>query len=121
MATMNTVIAQVDQVKPNAYSDEDKANWINTLEGMVSLLVCKEENPTVYAIPEDMDKELRIPAPFEDVYALYVEAMIDFSNREYNNYNNAMLMFNERFDEYKKYYIRTNLPNSAKNFRNVMG
>ena len=35
MATMNSIIEYVDGVKPNAYDDEVKYRWINTLEGKI--------------------------------------------------------------------------------------
>ena len=36
MATANRVTAYIDRVKPNVYTDEDKFNWISTLEGLVA-------------------------------------------------------------------------------------
>lgn len=120
MATMNTVIEQVDRLKPNAFTDEDKYKWINQLEGLVSVQVMEEEAPE-YHLPEDADTPLLVGHPFDDIYELYVSAMIDYHNREYNNYNNAVLMFTERFDQFKAWYIRKNPSGKARNFRNVMG
>lgn len=62
-----------------------------------------------YFYPEDMDKELLITAPFDNVYQLYVEAMIDYYNKELGNYNNSNAMFDARFTEYKKDYIRKHM------------
>lgn len=102
------VIETVDRLKPNAYSDEDKLRWINELEGMVQRLVVQVDEDKVKQLvyPDDMDKELLIPAPFDDVYGLFVEAKIDYYNREYGNYNNSAMMFESQFNEYKKDYIR---------------
>lgn len=121
MATMNEVIERVDAVKPNVYPEESKWQWMATLDGVVSLEVLEQEDPVVYDLPADGDKELLIPAPFDDVYDLYVASMIDFYNKEYNHYNNTVLMFKERLDQYKAWYIRNNNPSKARNFRNVMG
>ena len=130
--TPNKAIETVDRLKPNSYSEEDKLRWINELDGNVKLLVFqwdekykkeveaqyKNEEITEeayneiinkmkpYAYPDDMDTELLIPAPFEDVYALYIEAQIDYYNREYANYNNSAMMFEARYSEYRKAYIR---------------
>lgn len=120
MATMNTVIEQVDRLKPNAYTDEDKYRWINQLEGLVSIQVMDKVAPE-YNLPDDADIPLLVGHPFDDIYELYVFAMIDFHNREYNNYNNAVLMFQERFDQFKSWYIRHNGNKKARNYRNVMG
>jgi hypothetical protein len=130
--TPNKVIEKVDRLKPNIYTEEDKLEWIDELEGMTKRLVfqwddiyikeveaqlkdgkiTQEEYDAImdkvrqYSYPEDMDRELLIPAPFDDVYGLYVEAKIDYYNKEYGNYNNSALVFDERYTEYKKAYIR---------------
>lgn len=130
--TPNKAIEVIDRLKPNAYSEEDKLRWINELDGMVKRVVFqwdekykaeieaqyKNEEITEeaykeiidktkpYAYPDDMDVELCIPFPFDDVYAKYLEAKIDYHNREYGNYNNSVMMFDSQFSEFKKAYIR---------------
>lgn len=104
--TPNKVIEIVDRLKPNSYSEEDKLRWINELDGLVQRLVIQTDKQTQYAYPDDMDRELIIPAPFDDVYELYLSAKIDYHNREYANYNNSALMFEAQFNEYKKDFIR---------------
>lgn len=121
MATMNSVIEYVDSIKPNVFEETDKYQWIKTVEGLISAEVHGAEEPVVLSVPEDADKELSVPAPYDDVYSLYVCAMIDFHNREYDNYNNTVLMFTERMGQYKNYYIRKHGRGGARNFRNVMG
>ena len=104
--TPNKAIEIIDRLKPNAYSDEDKLRWINELDGMVQKLVFQNGTITQYSYPEDMDRELLVIAPFDDVYTLFLEAKIDYHNREYANYNNSAMMFESQFTEYKKAYIR---------------
>lgn len=104
--TSNKAIEIVDRLKPNVYSEEDKLRWINELDGMVQRLVIQTDEVTEYAYPDDMDRELLIPAPFDDCYTLFLEAKIDYYNREYANYNNSAIMFDSQFSEYKKAYIR---------------
>lgn len=104
--TPNKVIEIVDRLKPNSYGEEDKLRWINELDGGTQRLVIQSDDTIQYDYPADMDKELLIPAPFDDVYALYLEAKIDYHNREYGNYNNSAMMFESRYSDYKKDYIR---------------
>ena len=59
-----------------------------------------------YVYPDDMDSELIIPAPFDDCYTLFLEAKVDYYNKEIGNYNNSAMMFEAQFSEYKKDYIR---------------
>lgn len=102
----NKAIEKVDRLKPNSYSEEDKLGWINELDGMVQRLVIQADEIKQYAYPDDLDKELLIPAPFDDCYTLFLEAKIDYYNREYANYNNSAMMFDAQFSEYKKAYVR---------------
>ena len=118
--TPNKVIEYVDRVRPNAYTDEDKYAWLNTLEGTIALEVMGEDAAGEVG-PGTADTELLVSAPYDDVYTLYVMAMIDFHNREYDNYNNMALMFQQKLEQYKAWYIQNNMPKSARNFRNVMG
>ena len=120
MATMNKVIEKMDRLKPNVFTDMDKCGWINTLEGLVAREVLDEDIPA-YELPRDGDRELLIPHPFEDIYELWVGSMIDFYNREYDGYNNLALVFRDRYEQYKAWYIRRNQTGKALNFRNVMG
>jgi hypothetical protein len=107
--TPNKAIEIVDRLKSNIYSEEDKLRWINELDGMVQRLVFQEKEIKQYSYPEDMDTELLIPAPFEDLYSLYLESKIDYYNREYGSYNNSAIVFEARYSDYKKAYIRENM------------
>lgn len=120
MMTMNKVIEYVDRVKPNVYTNEDKYRWINTLEGMVCRQVMQREEPE-YNLPDDSDEPLLVEHPFDDLYGLYVMAMIDFHNQEFDHYNNTTQLFLTRFEQYKAWYIQRHVPVSAQQFRNVMG
>lgn len=104
--TPNKVIEKIDKLRPNSYDEETKLGWISVLDGMVKRLVHQEEENAPYVYPADMDKELLIPFPYDDVYGFYLESMIDFYNREYGNYNNSAMVFEGRFTEFKKDYIR---------------
>ena len=106
--TPNKVIEIVDGIKPNSYDEEMKLRWINELDGTVKRLVIQDKEFIPYEYPEDMDRELLIPAPFDSLYSLYLQAMIDYQNKEYGNYNNFASMFETRFSDYKKAYIREN-------------
>lgn len=121
MATPNKIIEYVDKVKPNAYGDEEKFQWLCEVDGMVKRLVMQEEESVQISYPDDMDSQLLVPHPFDVVYALYLQGMIDLANKEYNSYNNTMMVFNTKFDEYKKAYLREHMPKSAGGYKNVMG
>lgn len=104
--TPNKVIEIVDRLRENPYSEEDKLRWISDLDSIVRRLVIQDTEAVPYMFPDDIDRELLIPYPFDNCYELYLEAMIDYYNREYGNYNNSAMVFENRFNEYKKAYIR---------------
>jgi hypothetical protein len=48
--------------------------------------------------------------------------MIDFFNREYDSYNNTLLLYRDLYDKFVASYVSKNRANNGvKNFRNVMG
>lgn len=120
MATMNKVIEHVDRVNPNVFTDTDKYEWMKALDGLVAHEVMQEEAPD-YSIPEDADTPLLVQSPYDDIYRLYVGAMIYLHNREYDHYNNAAMMFQQRYEQFKAWYIQNHSTCKARNFRNVMG
>ena len=83
MATMNNVIDCVDRLKPNVYTDEDKYLWVSSVDGMISVEVLGNKEPIKYDIPEDANKELLVPHPYDDIYQFYVSAMIDLHNYQH--------------------------------------
>lgn len=125
----------IDKLKPNSYGEEDKLRWINELDGLVKRLVFQWDEKYIqdletqhksgelkeekykelmdkmkqYVYPDDMDTELLISAPFDDVYTLFLEAKIDYYNREFAYYNNSASMFEAQFSEFKKDYIRKHM------------
>lgn len=106
--TPSKAIEIIDRLRPNSYADEDKLRWINELDGMVQRLVFQSDTIKQYSYPEDLETELLITAPYDDCYTLFLEAKIDYYNREYSNYNNTAVVFESHFNEYKKDYIRHN-------------
>lgn len=111
--TPNKAIERVNSVSPDAYSDENKLQWISELDGMVRRLVYQTQEAAPYRYPEDMDTELLVPAPFDGVYELYIMSKVDFHNQEWGKYNNSATVFHSLFDDFKKAYIRENMPKAV--------
>ena len=108
---LNQLMEKIDRLKPNAFDNMEKTSWISNLDGRFNMEILQKENWDGYAYPEDGDKFLLIPPPFDNIYEYYLSAMIDYYNREYNSYNNTIALFNEGVDEYLKYLRRSHLPN----------
>lgn len=63
--------------------------------------------------PEDGDKPLLVPAPYDELYDLYLFAMIDYHDREYGGYNNDMEQFNAAFGAFRRHWWRRQTPRSV--------
>ena len=56
--------------------------------------------------PEDGDKPLLAPAPYDRVYDYWLISNIEFALREYTNYQNTHQMFNEAYQEFSAWFRR---------------
>ena len=114
--TIREAINRIDSLKHNVYSTNDKIAWLNRLDSMVkSLIIDVHEGAGYigfygYDEETDMDTELIVPAPFDEVYLRWMEAQIDYHNGEYDKYNNAIIMYQTAFDGYANYYRRNHMP-----------
>ena len=110
--TLSQVIQAVDEVKPNAFSNETKTAWLSEAEGMVQtqILLWASEEIITYDYGADKDAELLVQPPHDKLYPAYLEARIDYANGEYNKYQNTMQMFNEFFSEFMRWFALTYRP-----------
>ena len=94
-------IAVVDAVNPNAFSEETKFQWLRRLEGRlqaeVFLMAPAQIRELDLQYPADMDRELLVDPPYDDLYPLYLEARIDAENGEYNKYADSMTIYNSAY------------------------
>ena len=109
----------IDSLKHNTYSESDKVAWLSRLDAMVKKHIIDthegdEVTFTGYDDSTDLQTELLIPAPYDEVYLRWMEAQIDYHNGEYDRYNNAMDMFHTAYEGYQNYYNRTHMPKGKK-------
>lgn len=118
--TIIEAINTIDAIKPNSYEQTEKIKWLSTLDGRIKreIIDTHEGADAVvfneYNAATPLDTELLVPAPYDEVYIKYLEAMIDNANNEYAKYNNSSVMFNNAYIEYWRYYNRNHLPISGK-------
>lgn len=106
--TLRAVLAFVDKMKPgNPYDTDMKVQWLNELEGDIqSKLLHTAPQEIIQYTAEDLDEELLIPVPYDKVYWMWVAAMIEFANGEYDKYQNTMQLVNDAYDKYAKWFHR---------------
>jgi hypothetical protein len=120
--TIMEALNRVDALKPNNYTNSEKIQWLSTLDGLVKkkIIDTHEGGEAIsfegYDEYSDLTKEMLVPAPFDDIYILWLSMKIDLSNGEYGKYNNTALAYNNAYNEYAKYYNRTNMPKGSKGY-----
>ena len=112
-------INRIDSLKHNTYTESDKVEWLSRLDTMVKKHIIDthegdEVTFTGYDDSTDLQTELLVPAPYDEVYLRWMEAQIDYHNGEYDKYNNAMEMFNTAYEGYQNYFNRTHMPKGKK-------
>lgn len=115
-------INQVDSIKPNQYSIEDKVRWLCYIDRKIVKDVIetheRSENEEEILIPtytpDDLDVELIAPAPYDELYVAYLKMKIDEENGETARYNNSAIMFNAYMQDLAKYWNKTHRPKTTR-------
>lgn len=116
--TIIEAINRVDEIKHNTYSQPEKVKWLSTLDAMVKRTVIDTheggEDISFHGYDADTstDTVLLVEQPHDEMYLRWLEAQIDYSNREFDSYNNAIEMFNATWTAFRNYYNATHLPKS---------
>lgn len=116
--TIMDALYRIDELKPNSYSQTEKIKWLSSLDGVIkSEIIDTHEGGENKVLPKggypedvDLNTELLVPYPYDDIYLRWLEAQIDYTNGEYGKYNNSLVAFNDAYILYQKYYNRINMP-----------
>ena len=112
--TILEAIGSVDELVPNTYTQNEKARWLNTLDGKVytEVILTHEgaDDVTFDGYTDGRDRELIVPAPYDCIYPLYLEMQINYYYGEAAKYNNAANAFNAAYTDFVNHYNRTHLP-----------
>lgn len=118
--TIQKIIDLVDATKPNAYTETEKIEWISQLDGTVFEEVIKthenqeaQEQFKGYTAETPKDTKLLVDFPYDDMYRHWLYAQIDYSNGEYDKYQNDMIMFNSAFLQFTAFYNSRHMPNGG--------
>lgn len=114
--TIAEAISKVDFLKPNTYATEDKVGWLSNLDARVKTQIIDAHEGWQnidfhsYDSVADQETKLLVPAPYDEMYIRWLEAQIDYHNSEDDRYNNAIILFNNAYEGYKRHYTRTYMP-----------
>lgn len=113
---IQSLFSLVDTLKPNAYENQIKLKWLNEVEAIVADTI---QHVEFIPYENDYDGDLLIPTPYTNVYEYYIKAMIDNESKDYEGYSNNMLLYNNAFGIYSKYYIRNNASTDTAAITNI--
>lgn len=108
--TIQEILAEVDETNPNAIDEGLKLKWLNTIETTIytELVLPRDGSELVdkpnITIDTDYSLELIAQAPYDRLYVEYLLSKIDYTNREWDSYNNIANQFNQSYQEFAAHY-----------------
>ena len=110
-----------DDIVRNTVSEDRKIKWLKALDGKVYLdVIDTHENITLtdnswtkHILGEpltDTMGDLIVEFPYDELYIDYLLSKIYIELNEVERANNAMMLFNDEYKEYKNYINRTFVP-----------
>ncbi|MBO7253084.1 MAG: hypothetical protein J6V25_10725 [Oscillospiraceae bacterium] len=107
--TVREAIDRIDSLKHNTYTTAEKVEWLSRLDGIIKIQIMGGKSFYSYTEKEDMDSDLLVSAPYDDIYIRWLEAQIDYYNGEISRYNNSNAMYLTAYDTYDRFYNRTHI------------
>ena len=106
--TIETCLRFVDTVMPNVFSESFKRSFLGEIEGKVRVELLGEEPDPALAIRDATpgNTELTAPFPYDQLYWLYVTAMMDYAGGDMARYENTAALFNAVYQSYGKWLKR---------------
>lgn len=115
--TIGEAIATIDAIVPNTRTEDEKVQWLDTLDRMTKLDVfdthegCSDITFSGYDENTPLDTPLLIPKPYgTEIYKNYLELQIHLANKEFDRYNSASAQYSSHYDNFVKYWHCTHMP-----------
>lgn len=114
--TLIECINRINILKPNTYSQEEKINWLSTIDGIIKREIIDTHEGGGDVVFNGYDEftplttKLLVPDPYDDIYLRWLEAQIDYANGEYARYNNVVKAYNDAYSTYSRYYNKMHMP-----------
>lgn len=120
--TIHDAIAEVDILKPNMFCERDKIRWLSRLDTRIyeQIILTHEYNDGEEEVvfngyrEEDGEKELLVGQPYDEIYLHWLEAQIDYHNREYDSFNNSNSVFESLYSSFRNTYNNSHMPKGTR-------
>lgn len=107
--TIKEAIERSDMMRPNAVPYTDKLRWLMEFDGHMAEFMGLDPMPPIER-EEESDTVLTMPYPHDDIYPLYLNAMINNAQEETQLYMNDMTVANAAIKEAQGWWRRNNMP-----------
>ena len=113
--TIGEVITQIDTIKPNQYTQNEKVKWLSELDAEIFDTITKTNGTDTFESYDPSSgtitsQELIVPDDYAKVYLSYLSSKIDFWNGEYTRFNNSAIIYNNDLQAFANYWTRNHLP-----------
>lgn len=123
--TIQNAIELVDSLTYNQIDMMPKIKWLSDLDGTVNsdILLAHEGTDNRefkgYGPDQDLETELLVPEPYDEIYRWYLEMKIHDTTGEIIKYNNAAAKYNAAYIAYADYINRKHTPKGVRNIKIV--
>ena len=106
--TIGSCMDFVDTVMPNSLPPEVKLRFLGEAEGRVRVELLGEapDGGADFGTATPKDTPLSAPHPYDQIYWLYLMAMMDYVGGNAARFENTASLFNAAFRDYGKYLKR---------------
>lgn len=107
--TVAQVLDYVKHAYPHARPNAELCRWLSELDGKIAseIMMMSPEDCSLFQYkPSNRTTELLVKFPYDDIYRLFVIAMIEQANTEWNKYSNSVTSFNNRLQEFEFWFCR---------------
>lgn len=123
--TISQAITHFDSLTHNHISVPVKVVWLSTLDCLVHREILATHEGTEprefagYSAGTDLDTQLLIPHPYDELYRWYLEMKVWDTLNEMAKYNNAAQKYNTVLLSYMDYINRSHTPRGMSSLRLV--
>ena len=117
--TVMEAIHEIDCLRPNTFSQEQKIQWLDRLDSFVRAMILTRYPAKKADLLNlgDPDRVLLMEAPFDEGYLYWLESKIHYFNEEIDRYNSAVRMFRNLFEDYQRHLHQQAEPESPGVFK----
>ena len=116
--TIIQAITAADGLRNNAVNGEIKRAMLSELDGRIFYEIIQPYGDAGefvgYTDQTPSDTELLVPHPYDSLYKAYLEQEIARISGEMARYNNVRIVFNERLEAFRRWYVRTHTPHTPR-------